>query len=518
MSVLPGERLLLLGPSGSGKSTLLLTLTGLIPQTVFADVAGTVTLFGHEVGARHPAQWASAVAQLFQNPEQMLCGMTVADEVAFALENQGRSVLDIHRRVNAALDGVGFAWEQRTRRTMTLSGGEKQLAAFAAVLAQDAPLLVIDEPTAHLAPAAASRLRRLLMAGTPATRSIILVDHRLDGMLALIDRVVALDATGKIVGDGEPRGFFRRNRQRLVEAGIWVPLAAELDAALAAAGIELDPPPLTMKEAIDELAAQPRQLALACDVARSFAAGHCAAAPASAIRDDAVAVLSDVHCAPPFGPVILRVASLALHRGERLAILGRNGAGKTTLAATLAGVLRPRQGRRTGALGGLCLQNPECQFLTGSVRDELLAALQGGGGNADRLLDDWGLAGLGDRHPLELSQGQKRRLALATVMAGAARPLLVLDEPTAGLDAAGQAVLRQRLAALAEQGHAIAVVTHDLDFALRTCPRAVIVGEGRILADGPTAEMLSDPALLARADLEEPSVIALRRWLDRRPC
>ena len=108
MAILPGERLLLLGPSGSGKSTLLQTLTGLIPQTVLADVAGTVTLFGQEVGARHPAQWASAVAQLFQNPEQMLCGMTIEDEVAFALENQGLSEPDIRCRVNAALDGVGF--------------------------------------------------------------------------------------------------------------------------------------------------------------------------------------------------------------------------------------------------------------------------------------------------------------------------------------------------------------------------------------------------------------------------
>ena len=165
-----------------------------------------------------------------------------------------------------------------------------------------------------------------------------------------------------------------------------------------------------MKEAIHDLVAlPPPQSALARAVARSFVALHCAAGPDPRPSGPPVAVLADVHCAPPFGPVALRGISLALHRGERLAILGPNGAGKTTLGATLAGVLRPRRGRRAGALGGLCLQNPENQFLTASVRDELEAGLQGGAGQVDRLLEAWGLAGLGERHPLEQSQGQNRR-------------------------------------------------------------------------------------------------------------
>jgi energy-coupling factor transport system ATP-binding protein len=501
MAVLPGERLLLLGPSGSGKSTLLQTLTGLIPQTVQAEVAGTVTLFGHEVGARHPSQWASAVAQLFQNPEQMLCGMTIEDEVAFALENQGLSEPDIHRRVNAALDGVGFPPTQRRRRTTTLSGGEKQIVALAALLAQDARLMVIDEPTAHLAPAAASRLRRLL-AAAPATQSIVLVDHRLDGMLGLIDRVMTIDGTGRVVDGGEPRAFFRRCRGMLAALGIWVPLAAELDAALAAAGIVLDRPPLTMEEAIDELVALPQaRLALALAVSRSFTARHCFAGPDAGLPGEPLVVLTDLHCAPPFGPVVLRGISFAIRRGESLAILGPNGAGKTTLGATLAGVLRPRQGRRTGALGSLCLQNPENQFLTATVRDEVLAGLGGAADDAAELLASWGLAALGERHPLELSEGQKRRLALA-----------------AGLDAAGETRLRRRVAELAGQGNAIAIVTHDLDFALRACPRAIILAEGRILADGSTAELLSDQALLARADLDQPPVMVLSRWLEQPPC
>ena len=244
MAIRPGERLLLLGPSGSGKSTLLQTLTGLIPQSILADVVGAVRLFGQEASARAPAQWASHVAQLFQNPEQMLCGMTVADEVAFALENQGLAASEIQRRVAAALDRVGFPHGQRDRRTMTLSGGEKQLVALAAMLAQNAPLLVIDEPTAHLAP----RLRRGCAAccwRAGEARSALIVDHRLDGMLGMIDRVVAIGADGTMIDGGAPREFFRRCHATLVSNGIWVPLAVEVDAALIAAGIRLAkaPPP-----------------------------------------------------------------------------------------------------------------------------------------------------------------------------------------------------------------------------------------------------------------------------------
>ncbi len=486
MAVRPGERVLLLGPSGSGKSTLLQTLTGLIPQSILADVAGGVRLFGQEPGARPPAQWASQVAQLFQNPEHMLCGMTVADEVAFALENQGLAATEIECRVAVALDRVGVPHDQRDRRTMTLSGGEKQLVALAAMLAQDAPLLVVDEPTAHLAPAAASRLRNLLLASRQASRGALIVDHRLDGMLGMIDRVVAIGADGTVIDAGEPRQFFRRCRAKLVANGIWVPLAVELDAALIAAGIRLAGlPPLTMSEVVAALAALDHgRRTLAQEVARSFAARELAAARARQAETDIVAALSSVHCAPLFGPVALRDVSLALHRAETVAIIGRNGSGKTTLGATLAGLLRPRHGRRSGPMGSICFQNPESQFLSGSVREELTTA------PADRHLAEWGLAGLGERHPLELSQGQKRRLALAMMTAGRKPPLLVLDEPTAGLDAAGKSLLRQRIDSLAGQSSAIAVITHDLDFALAVCRRAVIVGEGRVLADGPIIPLM----------------------------
>lgn len=522
LGVSPGERLLLLGPSGSGKSTLLHTLTGLVPQSIPAEVTGSVMLFGHEVGERTPAQWAAEVAQLFQNPEETLCGMTVEDEVVFALENQGLPVAEIRQRFRLALERVGLPWDWRARRTMTLSGGEKQMVALAAVIAQQAPLLVIDEPTAHLAPAAASRLRTLLM--EQEMRSVIVVDHRLDGLLGMIDRIALIDACGRVVDGGDPRGFFRSYREKLAALGVWLPPAAELDAALSDAGIVLDVPPLTMEEAAAGLAALPvERLAGALKVVRAFVARHMAGPPASAPETEIVAELRNADCAPLFGPVVLDNISLALRRGETVAILGRNGSGKSTLGASLAGLLRLKRGRRSGAAGGLSFQNPENQFLAGSVRDEVLAALRHSGQDDGKRLAEvlaaWGLTELSERHPFELSQGQKRSLALATLAESGRWPLLVLDEPTAGLDAAGKSVLEDQIERLARRGHAIAIITHDLDFALKTCMRAIIVDQGGIVADAPAARLLRDRALLKRSDLDEPALIALLRWLEREhPC
>jgi energy-coupling factor transporter ATP-binding protein EcfA2 len=520
----PGERLLLLGPSGSGKSTLLATLTGLVPQTMPAEVKGETRLFGRDIGERTPAAWADSVAQLFQDADQTLCGMTVRDEIAFALENRGLPEAEIAPRVEAAMARIRLPQACRSRRTTTLSGGEKQLVALAAALAQEAPLFVADEPTAHLAPEAAAQLRELLME-TETTRSVLVVDHRLDHLIGTIDRVAVIGGHGGIVAEGEPRRLFREHGQMLAALGVWRPTASLLDMELAEAGLAPEAPPLTVTEALRHLDPPlADRKAAAISAVKTFVAAHTAAS-AEGRKGEAAAQLLGASCAPLFGPVVLGGVTLALHRGEAVAILGRNGAGKSTLGASLAGLLRLKAGRREGAPGGMAFQNPESQFVAGSVREEAATALDRSMrpaerlGRTDSLLAAWSLAGLGERHPFELSQGQKRRLALLTLTAGERWPLLVLDEPTAGLDAEGAAMVALHVEALRRGGHAIAIITHDMDFALRVCPRSVVVGEGTILADGPTQALLRDPALLQRAGLEEPAIAPAIAWLERHaPC
>lgn len=529
LAVRQGEVLLLLGPSGAGKSTLLATLTGLVPQTMPADVSGEIKVFGEAASARRPAQWSAVVSRLFQNAEETLCGMTIGDEVAFALENRALPVAEIEARVAAAMRAVGLSPDDRGRRTMALSGGEKQIVALAALLAQDAALVVVDEPTAHLAPAAAARLADLVLARRSG-RSVIVVDHRLDGLVGSVDRVAVLDRDGRLVAAGDPRTVFPAHRETLAAQGIWRPAATELAADLAAAGVVLEPTPLAIGEAIRGLdALAPGQREAARPVAARFVSERLA--PAAAGGGTEVVRLASAACAPFLGPMVLDRIDLAVRAGEAIAILGANGAGKSTLGASLAGLLRLKRGRRDGAAGGIAFQNPEGQFAAGSVGEEIAAALGIGSGGHDlpmpagpgrgaeadaariaAVLRDWRLEGLAARHPFELSQGQKRRLALACLVEAGRFPLLVLDEPTAGLDAAGVAALARTVEALRARGTALAIITHELDFALATCPRAVILGERRILADGSCPVLLADRDLMRHAGLERPALLDLAAW------
>jgi energy-coupling factor transport system ATP-binding protein len=512
LEVRQGEVLLLLGPSGAGKSTLLATLTGLVPQTMPADVSGEIKVFGEAASARRPAQWSAVVSRLFQNAEETLCGMTIGDEVAFALENRALPADAIEARVAAAMQAVDLSPDERGRRTMALSGGEKQIVAIAALLAQDAALVVVDEPTAHLAPAAAARLRETILARAGG-RTVIIVDHRLDGLVGQVDRVAVLGREGRLLAEGSPHTVFSRHHAALEAQGIWRPVAADLAAELDASGVALEPPPLAIDAAIRGLdGLDPGRRETARRVAEGFVATRLARpAPGTG---EIVARLSGAACAPFLGPVVLEGIDLAVHAGETVAILGANGAGKSTLGASLAGLLRLKRGRRDGRPAGIAFQNPEGQFVAGSVDEEIEAAL-GKGADAARIgavLRDWRLDGLEARHPFELSQGQKRRLALACLTAADRFALLVLDEPTAGLDAAGVAALARTAEALRARGTALAIITHDLDFALATCPRAVIVGEGRILADGPCPALLADRALMRRGGLERPALLDLAAW------
>ncbi|WP_201834832.1 ABC transporter ATP-binding protein [Microvirga zambiensis] len=527
LAIRPGERVLLLGPSGSGKSTLLLTLTGLIPDSIPAQVQGRISLFGKDVGTRKPWGWSPQVAQYFQDADQTLCGMRVEDELAFALENRAWPPQRILDAVSDVMRRVGIPDEWRHRRSAQLSGGERQLVALAATLIQEAPLFVADEPTAHLAPQAARRLHSLLTTRDGAC-SILIVDHRLDGLIESIDRMIVLGRDGTIVAEGEPRRIFRDKRALLKAQGIWRPAASALDAALAEAGIASRAAPLSVTEALAHLdpATAPRLL---IDAARPIVETYVASCRS---QDDVAAIcnapvlvhLERADCAPFLGPTVLRGIDLAVHKGEILGVLGRNGAGKSTLGLCLAGLLPLKAGKRHGPAGGYAFQRPENQLVAGTVREELATALpdrMSAGEKAAHVataLESWSLTALAKNHPFELSQGQKRRLALASLTIADRWPLLVLDEPMAGLDAHGAEHLSREILALRDKGRTVALITHDMDLALKLCPRSVVVGEGGILAEGPTAVLMNDRALLARAGLAEPSCGDAMRWLETAAC
>src|SRR5579871_2421378 len=460
LAIEPGERVLLLGASGSGKSTLLLTLTGLIPRSIPAAVTGRITIFGADASSRAPWGWADQVAHYFQDADQTLCGMRVEDEIAFSLENRAMPASGITAAVASAMREVGLPDAWRQRRSATLSGGERQLVALAATLAQDAPLFVIDEPTAHLAPAASHRLHALLTARRP-DHAVLVVDHRLDDLVEGIDRVVVLGNEGRIVAAGRPRDLFRDARNILDSLGVWSPASSMLDAALAEAGVAPPTAPLNMTEALAHLepgTADPDSIRRARPAVAAFLDSRGPRPLAGGSSGRVVAGLSKADCAPFLGPTVLRGVDLEIREGELLGVLGANGAGKSTLGACLSGHNALRGGRRFGERGGIAFQRPENQFTAASVSEEIASALPRNetGAAKERLVAEalaaWNLVGFERRHPLALSQGEQRRLALASLTAGDRWPLLVLDEPMAGLDARGAAGLIEKTAALAAEG------------------------------------------------------------------
>ena len=438
----PGERVLLLGPSGAGKSTLLAALAGLVDPSGGAVTEGTLLVDGME-----PRLARDRTGLLLQDPESQIVMGRAGDDVAFGLENRCIPTDGIWPRVSAALAAVEFPYGV-DRSTDALSGGELQRLALAGTLALRPGLLMLDEPTANLDPENAAEVREVLgrvLERTGAT--LLLVEHRVDEAVGLVDRVVVLEAGGGVVADGAPRDVFAELGSELAAAGVWVP-------GRPPAAPEPRPRP------------QPETLVIAEAVSFRFPG-----AAADAITG-----------------VELRARS-----SEALAIIGPNGSGKSTLAMLMAGLLAPRTGsvvageallaghgleplarwpaRELVRHVGSVFQDPEHQFLGRTVHDELLlgprrAGLPDAEGarRATELMERLHLAHLAAANPFTLSGWEKRRLSVATALA-TAPALLVLDEPTFGQDRRTWGELLDLLAALRDSGRGICFVTHDRAFA-----------------------------------------------------
>jgi energy-coupling factor transport system ATP-binding protein len=244
-----GDTVLLLGPSGCGKSTLALALNGAIPHAISGDLTGSVRIDGLDTRRASMADLAGRVGIVFQDPEAQFCMVTVEDEIAFGLENLAVPRAEMDGRIDAALAAVGLP-HRRQEQVSRLSGGQKQRLALACVLALEPGVIVLDEPTAQLDPAGAAEvigiLRRLRESGK---HTLVIVEHRLDEVVQLVDRTVVFNAEGQIVANGPPRTVLRDHGNRLAKAGVWTPQVSELALKLEGAGLRLDPFPISVPEA-----------------------------------------------------------------------------------------------------------------------------------------------------------------------------------------------------------------------------------------------------------------------------
>jgi energy-coupling factor transport system ATP-binding protein len=467
LEVGPGELIVLAGATGSGKSSLLRVASGLVPHFHGGEFSGRAEVAGRDVRDHGPGELATEVGTLFQDPETQVVLGTVRAELAFPLENRGEPSLAVARGVEEAALALGIE-HLLDRPTDTLSGGELQRVALGAALVGRPSLIVLDEPTSQLDPVAGDELigtlRRL---NEDLDAAILIAEHRLERCLGVADRVIALDR-GRVVCDAPPGRFLdwaiadapelATPSSRLL-AGLGLPPAVGVRAARAALRQRGSLPDRedTRPPAVRPPRRRPGK--------------------ASALAFDRV--WHEVR----EGPAILRGLSLSVAPGERVALMGRNGAGKSTLLRHAAGLLEPTRGRISrGGRVALLLQNPTDYLIHDSVAAEAPpAARQVVGLDAD----------LAERHPRDLSGGEKQRLALATVLGDLRSdlPALVcLDEPTRGLDRGVKADLAAMLAGLAA---AVIVATHDPEFAAAFADRVVLLADGAVIADGPAAEVLA---------------------------
>ncbi|GAA3174156.1 MULTISPECIES: ABC transporter ATP-binding protein [Streptomyces] len=523
LTVAEGELCLLVGPSGVGKSTLLNAVCGLVPHFTGGTLRGRVTVAGRDTRTHPPRELADVVGTVGQDPLDRFVTDTVEDELAYGMESLGLAPDVMRRRVEETLDLLGLAG-LRDRALTTLSGGQQQRVAIGSVLTAHPKVLVLDEPTSALDPAAAEEVLAVLQRlvhdlGT----TVLLAEHRLERVVQYADQVILMPGPGAAPRQGPPAAMMAHSpvRPPVVDLGAlagWSPLplsvrdarrrAPELRARLGTAEPSRpdapEPPPEGAAPAPPARTRRPKRSGLL----RRRGAGR--GAPEGAVPG---APLAEVRrLAVRRGRTeALRAVDLTVGAGETVALMGRNGAGKSTLLGALVGLHEPASGsvavggavpHRTapGTLVrhvGLVPQEPQDLLYADTVAAECAAADR----DADaapgtcRTLVARLLPGVSDAtHPRDLSEGQRLTLALAVVLT-ARPPLLLLDEPTRGLDYAAKARLIEVLRELATQGHGILLATHDVELAAELARRVVILAGGEIVADGPTEEVVvSSPA------------------------
>ena len=483
LSVPEGEFCLVVGPTGSGKSTLLSCVNGHVPHFTGGTLTGSVTVDGRDTREWRPRDLADVVGRVAQDPARGFVCDRVEDELAFTMESLALPVPVMRRRVEDTLDLLGLT-ELRDRPLASLSGGQQQRVAIGAALTGQPRVLVLDEPTSSLDPGAAEEvlgaLHRLVH---DLGVTVLLAEHRLERVLGFADSVI-------LIQDGRAR--FGAPAEIMAESPI-VPPVVELGRLSG-----WQPLPLTVREARRRA---PEVISRLVNVGGSKAVTDVPSARAQATG----LVAGFDQRVRSIGPL-----SLGFGEGQLIGLMGRNGAGKSTLLWSLAGALDPQSGtvtldgraprslrpRDRRHLVTLVPQQPSDLLYQSTVGAELAQAdtdADASAGAARRLLDRIGPGIDDDTHPRDLSEGQRMLLVLAIQLTAAPR-LLLLDEPTRGLDYPGKARLT---ALLIELGVTVLVASHDVEFVAATCDRVVMLADGRVLADGPTAEVVTASPVFA---------------------
>lgn len=508
----------LLGPAGAGKTTLCHCLAGVIPHFVRGSYRGSVEVMGQSLSELRLPEIAPLVGFVQQRPENQLFNLTVEEDVAFGPENLCRDPKEIRERLDESLAFVGM--EGFAKRTPdSLSGGEAQRVVLSSILAMGPELFVLDQPAAELDPLGRKLVyARLCRLNREGGRTIVLVEDRLDDLLPFLTRVVLM-LDGRIVRDAPPEEFFAD--EALPHYGIRVPDAVKLRHLPKGGSRALQWAWSAHQKAMSDRGSLPGTWRFDPPAGHELRSGK---VPYEPPAPGAVEVQDLGFRYPKSDRWALKEVSLGFKGGELAAIIGGNGAGKTTLAKQLAGLLRPSEGRvlvdgrDIGPLSlaslsstvGYLFQDPDYQLFCNSVFDEVGFGLKIGkmpprriAELVDASLHKLGLFSVRDRHPYTLSRGQRQRLALASILVREPR-VLVVDEPSTGLDYRETLQMMELLAEFRQEGGTVVMITHDVEMVLRYAQRSVVMAGGRVLLDVATVELPRHLEVLARASIQLP--------------
>lgn len=517
LTVRRGEKILIAGPSGCGKSTLAHAINGLIPFSYKGEITGSLTIDGKETKEMSIFEISRRVGTVLQDLDGQFIGLTVAEDIAFALENDCVETEEMHRRVDQAAKLVGIDTHLH-HAPGELSGGQKQRVSLAGVMVDDVDILLFDEPLANLDPATGKQAVELIDEIRDRTgATVIIIEHRLEDVLWRdVDRIVLMQS-GHIIADTTPDELLSSDLLR--ENGIREPLYVT---ALKYAGVEVTPaiqPHSIRSVTLDEAAKE--------QVRRWFCA-----TPLAPPRPEAPPLLEAKHIDFTYEGgqrQILRDISVEVKKGELLAIVGTNGAGKSTFSKVVCGFERQQAG--TLSFGGqdlmelsikdradhigYVMQNPNQMISKTMIFDEVALGLRTRGVAEDevrrRVEETLKICGLWPfrNWPVSaLSFGQKKRVTIAAILV-LEPELIILDEPTAGQDYRHYTDIMEFLTELHSRGITVVMITHDMHLILEYADRAVVFSDGQVIANDTAANILTDADVIARANLKETSLYEL---------